>query len=334
MKFSLILSRLFSIGLACFGLILLLGGAKLLSIGGSAWYAITGAALIASAALLWFGSRWGSWLYGFVLIYTLFWSFWEVGFNGWALLPRLLILSVLGLWFLTPFAQRGISSGPPSLRSMLPSVKGGAAGWIVAISLGVVVAAGLALTDFDATVENARASAAQAAPEATAGEWRNYGNDTAGTRYSELAQITPSNVARLKLAWSFNTGDSAKPGQIYNFENTPLKIGRLLYLCSPSGQVFALDGTSGKKVWHFDPKSDTEGAHILVCRGVSYYDTGVAAEECAQRIYVATPDAKLWGVDALTGKVCEDFGAAGAVDLAADLAKLKRVNTWSRPRQS
>ena len=40
-------------------------------------------------------------------------------------------------------------------------------------------------------------------PAALAGQndWRSYGQDAAGTRYSSLTQITAGNVAALKRAW-------------------------------------------------------------------------------------------------------------------------------------
>src|SRR4051812_1220610 len=37
-----------------------------------------------------------------------------------------------------------------------------------------------------------------------AGEWRTYGHDAGALRYSPLKQITPENVARLKVAWVYH----------------------------------------------------------------------------------------------------------------------------------
>jgi hypothetical protein len=36
-------------------------------------------------------------------------------------------------------------------------------------------------------------------------DWPVYGHDTGGNRYSPLKQITPKNVAKLQLAWSYDT---------------------------------------------------------------------------------------------------------------------------------
>lgn len=38
-------------------------------------------------------------------------------------------------------------------------------------------------------------------------EWPRYGGDAGNTRYSALAQITPANIAGLKQAWIFHTGE-------------------------------------------------------------------------------------------------------------------------------
>ncbi|MGE0113277.1 MAG: membrane-bound PQQ-dependent dehydrogenase, glucose/quinate/shikimate family [Steroidobacteraceae bacterium] len=324
MKSNRMYLRVFSIVLALLGLTLLVGGIKLFALGGSWWYACSGVVLIASATLLWLGNRWGSWVYGFMLAYTLAWSIWEVGFNGWALVPRLAALTVLGLWFLTPFVQRGLIAGPPPFSGKGRALKAGAAVWTWgAITLAAATAIGIALTHVGPVIAQ-DAPVTETASTAAAGEWRHYGNDTAGTRYSELTQIKPDNVEHLKLAWSFRTGDIAQPGQGYSFEATPLKIDHLLYLCTPSGQVFALEAATGKVNWHFDAKSDVEGVRAFTCRGVSYYSTGLISGECAQRIYVTTPDAKLWGIDALTGKPCAQFGEGGAVDLLAGLGEVPK----------
>src|SRR5262249_24732742 len=117
MKFNrhVIAGRAYALNLALTGAVLLAGGVKLLRVGGSAWSAAAGLARISSAALLWRGNRWGSWLYGALLVCTVVWSLQEVGPETLALAPRLGLLVVLGLWFLTPLAQGGLRSGPPRL---------------------------------------------------------------------------------------------------------------------------------------------------------------------------------------------------------------------------
>ena len=61
---------------------------------------------------------------------------------------------------------------------------------------------------------------------AHADEWAAYGRDAGGTRYSPLKEIDRSNVARLKVAWTFHTGDiydgKDKVGPRSGFQTTPL----------------------------------------------------------------------------------------------------------------
>src|ERR1700688_3337616 len=38
-------------------------------------------------------------------------------------------------------------------------------------------------------------------------EWPYYGHDAGGTRYSPLTQVNRENVSKLKVAWTFHTGD-------------------------------------------------------------------------------------------------------------------------------
>src|SRR5581483_1164680 len=52
-----------------------------------------------------------------------------------------------------------------------------------------------------------RASAAAQVPR----DWPAWGHSNAGDRYSPLTEISPANVARLQVAWTFRTGDLPGP---------------------------------------------------------------------------------------------------------------------------
>ncbi len=101
--------RIYASILGLISLALLAGGIYLAILGGSLYYMIAGVVILASAVLLWRGSRRGAHLYGLMLIATLLWSFWEVGLNGWALMPRLLLPTLLGLWLLMPWVRRRLA---------------------------------------------------------------------------------------------------------------------------------------------------------------------------------------------------------------------------------
>jgi quinoprotein glucose dehydrogenase len=147
--------------------------------------------------------------------------------------------------------------------------------------------------------------------------WPVYGGDQGGQRYSAARQITPENVGKLEIAWTFSTGamkhhtDSIKDA---SFENTPILADGRLYVCSPFNAVSAVDPGTGKQLWRFDPKIDPHlhYANNYNCRGVAFWEGG-GAGRCASRIFLNTNDRRLIALDAKTGKPCADFGRNGTV---------------------
>ena len=63
-------------------------------------------------------------------------------------------------------------------------------------------------------------------------DWQSWGNDPGGAKYSTLKQINRSNVAQLKVAWTYHTGDVSDGKTIpvkTAFETTPLMADGVLY---------------------------------------------------------------------------------------------------------
>ncbi len=154
-------------------------------------------------------------------------------------------------------------------------------------------------------------------------EWPSWGNDAGGSRYADLRQITSENAAQLEIAWTYRTGDvsdgTGSFGAKSAFEATPLLLAGTLYFCTPFNRVIALDPTTGAERWSFDPEIDLTAryANQLTCRGVAAWRDSAAdaSGSCSFRIFTATNDARLFALDARTGKSCPGFGAGGAVDL-------------------
>jgi len=160
------------------------------------------------------------------------------------------------------------------------------------------------------------------AQSSAATDWPNYGNDPGGIRYSPLAQISRENVAKLKVAWIFHTGDISDGSdgrKRSGFEATPILVDGTLYFTTPFNRVIALDPETGKQRWGFDPKIDQtlDYGDGLVNRGVAtWLDPARASNQpCHRRIYESTQDARLISLDATTGKPCGDFGNSGQVNL-------------------
>lgn len=126
--------------------------------------------------------------------------------------------------------------------------------------------------------------------------WPSYGNDPGAMRYSQLRQIQPNNVERLKLAWTFRTG---KPGS----EATPVVIDGVMYVTAPDG-VYALEPETGTLLWKYD-------ATPTALRGLAYWK---GANGLHSRVFAGNGQFLL-GVDVTTGKPAPGFGNEGRVDL-------------------
>ncbi|AXY77606.1 pyrroloquinoline quinone-dependent dehydrogenase [Paraflavitalea soli] len=155
-----------------------------------------------------------------------------------------------------------------------------------------------------------------------AGEWPAYGNDAGGMRYSPLNQVNDKNVASLKVAWTYQTGElglyeGTEAMKKAAFEATPIMIGRTLYFSTPAARVFAVDAATGKEQWVYDPAINLHtGYSEVTSRGVSAWPAGGSDKgKGASRIFVATIDGRLIALDAKTGKPISSFGDRGTVDL-------------------
>jgi hypothetical protein len=104
---------------------------------------------------------------------------------------------------------------------------------------------------------------AQARAQVTT-EWRAYGRDPGGSRYSPLTQVTRDNVNRLTTAWTYHTGETgAAPqrGAPPALETTPIMVEGTLYISTPLGRVIALDPVSGTERWKFDSQVNRNGGY-------------------------------------------------------------------------
>jgi quinoprotein glucose dehydrogenase len=295
---------LFIVFLALVGGSLVWLGLELVRIGGSPYYVIGGVAILAACGLIARRDWRGVWLYAAFLIGTIIWALWESGWDGWALAPRLGMPLAIGLWMLTPVFRRGMGvTAPLSAGRML---------WSGLLAIAVLAIGYTFWTDRPSGGHDM----ASAAPptDATAGEWRYYGNDAGGSHFSPLAQITPANVGGLEPAWTYRVGD-APPGMPAALQVNPLMVNGRVFICTGWSDVIALDAETGKELWRHHTRADSTGALARNCRGVTYYRVPDAKGICAERIFAPTIDARLIAVDAQTGKSCPGFGSNGIVDL-------------------
>ena len=300
--------------LALLGLAMLAGGITLARLGGSLYYLVAGGGIVVSAVLIGMRRRRGVLLYWAVVGGSIVWAVWEVGFDLWLLLPRLLVLMLLGMWLSVPWTRapfRGRIGGRASALTIVAGViVASLAGFLLHSTFGPE---SLADPRFQAgTGPFPPASLANQAEAANAADWPSWGRDAGGSRYSPLDQITPANVSRLTVAWTANVG--TRPGMI----GTPIKVGDSVYTCNDSNELAAIDAGTGQSRWSLNASG---GRYGLGCRGVAYYRTASPGEPCAERIFTANANSQLIAVDARTGQLCPGFGKAGVVDLREGLSR-------------
>ena len=302
---------------ALLGAVFLVGGLWLGALGGSWYYGLAGAGLVAGGVLVARGRREGLWLYGAVWLGTVAWALAETGLDFWVLEPKLLAPTVLGVWLFTPWVTRRLEGAGPRPGLLAP-----AGGVLLVAVLGVAAAS------HPVGVKGAWAGttyAGQADPSIPDAEWRFYGRSARGDRFTPLGQITPANVADLKPAWTLRTGDVKRPGEDkggidagheFNFEATPIKVNDTLYLCTGHSWVMAVDAATGRLKWKADPHADTKPDVYLACRGVAYYEAPAGTvTPCPRRIISPVLDARVMAVNADTGALCPDFGRGGYISL-------------------
>ncbi|HEY2154059.1 MAG TPA: pyrroloquinoline quinone-dependent dehydrogenase [Isosphaeraceae bacterium] len=152
------------------------------------------------------------------------------------------------------------------------------------------------------------------------GDWPGVGNDPGCARYSGLSRINRGNVARLKPAWTYRTGE-LKGGKGKTIECTPIVVNGLTYVTTAYLRVVALDAASGKELWQFDPLKAHPFAHEPtsggVNRGCAYWSDGRPGG--ARRIIHGTSDGRLFSLNAKDGKLDPTFGVGGVRNLRDEL---------------
>jgi quinate dehydrogenase (quinone) len=307
-----LINRIFAALVILMGLGLVLGGIFLAMLGGSLYYVWAGLAYLIAGILLWRGRSRGVWLLVLIAVLTIPWALWESGTFYWALFPRLL----------APLALASL--GLLLLPSVLPeAARGTMRGLGVLAVLGTIIFFALAFVPHGVVSSTLNSAYTRAAENMVPSDWSAYGRTTAGTRYAPFTQINRDNVKDLKLAWTYHTGEKTSLEKGAVDSNTPLQIGDTLFTCTPDDRIAALDADSGAERWKFDTHSSSPIWNR--CRGLGYYKVKEAPTGgvCAERIVNSTIDARLFELDARTGKSCPDFGSGGVVDLKQGMGEVK-----------
>ena len=117
-------------------------------------------------------------------------------------------------------------------------------------------------------------------------------------RHSTLTQITPANVSGLKLAWTGTFSLPAAAAAVPE-EGAALAYQGVLYMPDGLNAVQAIDGTTGKTLWYYNPTNDNP-ALLPAVRGVALGDG---------RVFEGQNDGNVVALDQTTGNVdLEDEG--------------------------
>ncbi len=170
------------------------------------------------------------------------------------------------------------------------------------------------------------------------GQWPTYGGGPYNQNFSPLTQITPDNVANLEVAWVHNYGtgehDLGDLGLDFRFEVTPLIVGGVMYLSTPSSPnapevpatISALVPETGELLWKYESEDNIHG------RGIAFWPGDA---NTGPRIFFATDGGLLKAVDVATGQLAEGFGRNGVIDVyigvASEVVGNTRRDTFTVP---
>lgn len=121
-------------------------------------------------------------------------------------------------------------------------------------------------------------------------------------RYTTLSQIAPANVAKLKVAWTYDAHDAFKDSEM---QSNPIIAGGVLYATTPKMRVVALDAATGREIWTFDPSNGANPTRHYRHRGVTIYK---------DRLFFTFRN-YLYALDRNTGRPLQTFGDNGRIDL-------------------
>ena len=150
-------------------------------------------------------------------------------------------------------------------------------------------------------------------------DWPYYLGNPGATHYSTLKDIDTTNVGRLQVAWTYDTGDAPDAAHggatSLDMQVNPLVVGGRLFLVSPKGRVIGLDAATGRERWTFDPAANEPVLTRQRLRGMAYWTDGKRG-----RLLVTFRN-WLYALDADSGRPIPGFGRDGRIDLRDGLGR-------------
>jgi quinoprotein glucose dehydrogenase len=125
-------------------------------------------------------------------------------------------------------------------------------------------------------------------------------------RYSSLTQINQTNVARLRVAWTYDAKDAFTGSEM---QSHPVVVDGTVYVTTPTMKVAAVDAATGQERWSHALASPDAPRARARHRGVTVYQ---------DRVFVTYRNF-LHALDRKTGQPISTFGSAGRIDLREGL---------------
>jgi len=165
-------------------------------------------------------------------------------------------------------------------------------GWtLAAVVLVAPMSAVAVLLALQARTEPRVVDDAALADETNSADWLAYGRTYSEQRFSPLTQVSDRTVDRLAPDWFLDLPDDR------GLVSTPLVVDGILYFIGSMNVVRAVDATSGKVLWQFDPAVGRQASRLRAGwdhnRGIGFWKG---------KVYAATWDGRLFAIDAATGK--------------------------------
>lgn len=136
--------------------------------------------------------------------------------------------------------------------------------------------------------------------------WHGSHGGPASIRYSTLDQINRGNVHRLRVAWTYRSGDG--PGLV---QCNPIIVDGVMFAPTAGKNMVALDAATGREIWRFSPNAGKSMFDSPARRGLVYWP---GTDTAAARIIF--PAGKwIFALHPKTGQPIESFGDKGRVDI-------------------
>ena len=139
--------------------------------------------------------------------------------------------------------------------------------------------------------------------------WSTYLGSADGSHYSALKQIDRSNVSRLRVAWSYDSG-TERP-----YEFNPIVVGKTMYVLAKNTAIVSLDATTGKELWTYHSRN--LGQRIETHRGINYWQSSDGSDK---RLLISFAN-NLEAINAANGQLITSFGKDGTVNLKEGLGR-------------